>query len=293
MNATRRAPAKVNLFLDVVAQRPDGYHDIQTVFLPIPALADTVSVAVAAHAENAITLTCDDPDLPTDASNLCCRAAAAFAAAVPTARGCRIALTKRIPVAAGLGGGSSDAAAVLLALNDLAGRPLPGPDLAALARSLGADVPFFLDPRPSLASGIGDVLTPIACTLDAGVVLVNPRFPVSAAWAYANLARCPRSPPPALSTLLAALALGDLATTAATAYNALDPAVRDKFPLLDRIRDCLLDGGCLAAMVSGSGPTVFGLCPPRVTATAGDLVQGRFGTAVRVVTATVPSCPPA
>jgi 4-diphosphocytidyl-2-C-methyl-D-erythritol kinase len=170
-----------------------------------------------------------------------------------------VEIAKRIPVAAGMGGGSADAAATLLALNDLCGHCLSSEGLHRLAATIGADVPFFLDPRPALGEGIGDRLRPVPLACDLSLVLVNPGFPVPVAWSYANLDRVPRPAAPDCDALLAAMAAGDFAGMASGVYNALGFAVRDKFPLLDMLRQSLLAAGCAAVAVSGSGPTLFGL----------------------------------
>jgi 4-diphosphocytidyl-2-C-methyl-D-erythritol kinase len=252
-------PAKINLYLDVRGRRKDGYHDIRTVFAALPGLVDTVSLEQVSAA--GLSVCCDRPEVPTDERNLCWRAATEYASRVGLVPAWRVAIGKRIPVAAGLGGGSSDAAAALRLLNaGAAGRSLPPLALAELARKLGADVPFFLDPGVRLAEGIGEVLRPVACRSPVPVVLLNGGFPVPASWAYANLRRCGQPEPPALAGLLAGLEQGEIAAVARHCFNALEFAVIDKFPLVELMLEFLRQSGCLAAHVSGSGPTVFGIC---------------------------------
>ncbi len=259
MTITRSVPGKINLFLEVLGKRPDGYHDLRTVFLPVEEPQDEVTVSL--RAEAGLEVFCDQPGVPGGEENICGRAARAFATAAAREPRWRIAIAKRIPVAAGMGGGSADAAATLLALNQLAGEPLDQPTLHQLAAKLGADVPFFLEPRPALGEGIGDRLRPLSLGCDLGLVLVNPGFPVPVAWSYANLNRVPRPPAPACAALLEALAAGDMDGIAAGVHNDLEYAVRDKFPLVEMLRARLLAAGCAAVAVSGSGPTLFGLTP--------------------------------
>lgn len=276
MPYTLNAPAKINLYLRVIGRRPDGYHDLETVFWPLPGLYDTLTLEP--RAKPGITLTCSDPELPGDEKNLAWRAAKAFAesAGVPTAW--RLHLEKRIPVAAGLGGGSSDAAAVLRLLNDHHGHPLTDAKLHALARGLGADVPFFLQPVPALATGIGDTLT--ALTVGATVLpllLINPGVPISTAWAYRHWDTAPLPPAPPVTDAVAALAAGDLSRLAAASYNSLEHCALRKFPALQLLLEFLrAQPGCLATHISGSGATVYALCQPGVPGVLAEAVRQRF-----------------
>jgi 4-diphosphocytidyl-2-C-methyl-D-erythritol kinase len=283
-SAVRTAPAKINLYLNVLGQRDDGYHAIETVFLPLPSPADTI--AVTHTPGRTLSLRCDVPELPAGDGNLCWQAATALAEELSVAPCWRIELEKRIPVAAGLGGGSSDAAATLLALSDLQEAPIADARVRAIAARLGADVPFFLRPSPALATGVGEMLrtVPLAATLH--LLLLNPRFPVSAAWAYRNRTRVSLPEPPPLDALLQAMATGDVPRIAALSYNALEHAVRDKFPLVAMLCELMVEHGCLAAHVSGSGPTVYGLFaePPQAAAEA---ARDAFGAAVWVHTTRV------
>jgi 4-diphosphocytidyl-2-C-methyl-D-erythritol kinase len=259
MKLAAPSPAKINLFLNIVGQRADGYHDIDTVFLPLDAPSDTVSLD--RRDAPGIDIGCDVSVVPTDERNLCWRAASAFAAAAGCEPRWHIEIAKRIPVAAGLGGGSSNAATLLRLLNRTVPVPLAPETLRAVAVSLGADVPFFLDPTPCRATGIGEQLTPVPCRAALPLVLLHAGFPVAAAWAYREADRIERPAAPSATDVLAALAAGDTAAAARYAYNALEFAVCRKFPLVEMMFEFLRANGCLAAHVSGSGPTVFGVCP--------------------------------
>ena len=257
-------PAKVNLFLKVVARRPDGYHDLENVFLPLPDLHDTLTLEPLPDDDDSPTrLVADGPyAVPTDASNLCLKAVAAFAQATGLAPRIRLQLTKRIPVAAGLGGGSSDAAATLLLLNRHCRTCLTDSQLQAIAATLGADVPFFIRPQLALGTGRGDRLAPIDAAPTLTLLLLTPAFPVPVAWSFAH-----RLPPPAdapeLTALLDALRRQPASpeTLAALCRNDLEHALFRKFPLLDLMRQRLLDAGAHAVHVSGSGPSLFAIVP--------------------------------
>lgn len=272
------ARPKTNLYLDVLGKRADGYHEIATVFLPLAAPAD--EIVITPSADGALRVACDHPGVPDGPGNLCWRAASVFAREAGLASAWQVDLHKRIPVAAGLGGGSSDAATVLRLLDAMHPGAIPAARLAVLAAELGADVAFFLDPRPALGRGIGEVLTPVACGAPLEIVLANPGFPVSAAWAYAHRRDVPVPPAPALDGFLAALAAGAVDEVARLTYNALEHGVLEKFPLVRMLRDGLLEQGCLSAHVSGSGPTVYGICRPGTGRAAVGWLQQRYGDAV-------------
>jgi len=258
------APAKINLFLKVTGKRPDGYHELDSLMQKLR-LGDTLIVELV---DRGISLTCSDPDLPIGEDNLAWRAARYFFSHTGWMGGARISLEKKIPVAAGLGGGSSDAAAVLLALNRLCGTGLSEEELAGLGFSLGADVPFFVRPAPAaLARGIGERLSPVPGLPPGPVLLVNPGFPVSTKWAYENLALTSEGNPYILAPDSAPLSNGyfgpgpiDIKTTEAAVFaNDLESVTIGRYPEIGRIKESLLGFGARIALMSGSGPTVFGL----------------------------------
>ncbi len=254
------APAKLNLGLRLVARRPDGYHEIETVFLPV-ALYDRVWVD--SRSSPGIAVESDDPALACDATNLAWRAAEQTARALGVPAAVSIRLEKRIPVAAGLGGGSSDAAAVIASMEALHGQRLARAERRAVARSLGADVPFFLDPRPALARGIGEILEPLPGVPEATWLLVVFGFGVStpdayrAASAELTLERAPTS-------IAALRAAGDLPSLSS---NDLEAVVARRHPEIAAARRALEQVGAISTGMSGSGPTVYGRFPDSAAAT--------------------------
>ena len=230
-----------------------------------------------------ITLTCDDPRLPTDDSNLALRAAKALAEALGTERGAKIDLKKRTPLAAGLGGGSSNAAATLLGLDRLWKLKAPSKKLHALAASLGSDINFFLAGGAALCRRRGEKIEPIRCKFSGAILLVNPGFGISTKWAYESWARATTEsrltvPPPEVSLLLRALAEDDLTGVSRCLFNSLEaPSIR-KFPVLELVKRAMRDNGAVGALMSGSGATVFGLFPDAKLAKASARkVREQFG----------------
>jgi len=253
----RQAPAKVNLGLAVHRKRPDGYHDISTIFLKI-SLADTLHFEAMPRD---IVVRCDHPEVPGDARNLVYQAAAALQPLAP-GRGVRLHLQKAIPVAAGLGGGSSDAAATLLGLNALWELHLSPAELLQYARRLGADVPFFLLPTvAALGRGRGDELEPVACPQPFFLVLVKPRVAVSTAWVYHQLTFELTPRVNHTNILKPYLESGDIASLGAACCNDLEAVVLPHFPVVQDVKHALQQPGVLGVCMSGSGPTVYALCP--------------------------------
>jgi len=246
----RLCPAKINLYLKVLGRRPDGYHDLVTVMQPLT-LADELRVTPG----EGLTLECRHPEVPSGPDNLVWRAAQKFGAAVGQEPRVHLHLVKKIPVAAGLGGGSSDAAGTLLSLNQLAGNPLNLPTLHELAAELGADVPFFLRPGPAVGRGIGASLSPLDLP-PYWYVLLNPGLAVSTSWVYGNLN-------------LAALTLAgtpvpeswDPGRPEDWVANDLESVTLSRYPELRDLLAGLAQAGAKARGMSGSGPTLFGIFP--------------------------------
>jgi 4-diphosphocytidyl-2-C-methyl-D-erythritol kinase len=262
------APAKVNLILDVVGKRPDGYHDVAMLMVRL-SLHDRVRVALTPGRD--IVVSCPGLELAVGEQNIAARAARLLLDHTGVEIGVNIGIDKQIPAAAGLGGGSSDAAAVLLALNDLLATGLSRSELRSLGVRLGADVPFFLcGEMAAWATGIGEILEPWHGLPPCHLVLVNPRFAVPTAWVYQNLglthyrhmSKLPRFPERMED--LAGLLRNDLETVTAVRH-----------PEIGEIKERLVKAGALGALMSGSGPTVFGVFagPAEAEAAAGRLAQ--------------------
>lgn len=252
-----RAPAKVNLFLAVTGRRADGYHELLTLMCPVglwdELRFDFSGSGIAAH--------CQAPEVPAGEGNIVHRAAALFAqrlaaAGRPPLPGVRIRLTKHIPTAAGLGGGSSDAAAVLQVLNRQAGEPFGLPELEGLAVALGADVPFFLHGRPMLASGIGERLEAVDGLPPRWVVIVYPGFGIPTAAVYRDLnlelTKCGKK-------IKKNLLKNGIFDVESLLCNDLEAVSAAKHPEIISIKAELIHAGASGALMSGSGSSVFGL----------------------------------
>jgi 4-diphosphocytidyl-2-C-methyl-D-erythritol kinase len=247
------AAAKVNLALEVLGRRADGYHEVVTVMQTVE-LSDRIVLEDAAPLELRTTA----PGVPTDTSNLALRAAMLLREAAAVDRGVTITLDKRIPVAAGLGGGSTDAAAVLLGCNRLWGLRWPIARLGEVAIMLGMDVPFFLGGGAALATGRGEKLEGMR-GLAMALVLVNPRYPSSTAEAYGRLTPAMYSDGARAGAVAEALRRRRSGRVAGNLYNGLEAAVAPAQPEIERMKAALLAAGALGALMSGSGPTVFGV----------------------------------
>lgn len=253
-----QAPAKVNLTLRIVAKLPDGYHELDSVMQKLD-LCDTLFLSRLA--KPGIQLSCPDSDLPEDDSNLVFQAAASFFQATGLAKthGVSIILEKRIPVAAGLGGGSSDAGAVLTGLNRLFATELSEEKLLSLAVALGADVSFFTISSSAVrAKGIGERMASVASLTDCSVLLVNPGFSVSTAWVYKNFTLTITDKVSILSDSHKNDVLG---VNCFPLYNDLERVTVGRYPEIENIKKVMLENGALDALMSGSGPTVFGVFP--------------------------------
>jgi 4-diphosphocytidyl-2-C-methyl-D-erythritol kinase len=283
MTLERQSPCKINLLLNVLGKRPDGFHELETVLQPIP-LYDQLTFAPAPAG---ILLTCDSPELPTDSSNLVYRAARDFLDAVKFTGGVRIHLHKNIPLAAGLGGGSSNAATTLLALNELFGHPLAASQLQEMAAALGSDVPFFLQDGPALGTGRGERIVPVApfpALRNSWVLLVHPGFGVPTPWAYQHLAEFPdalHGTPGRAEALIKVLDAKSIEEAKSYFYNALEYPVFCKYALLGIYQAFLLEHGAVVARMSGSGSTTFALFVERTAAEAAAAkFKANFGSSV-------------
>jgi 4-diphosphocytidyl-2-C-methyl-D-erythritol kinase len=280
MTLEKQSPCKVNLLLNILGKRADGFHEVETVMHPVRVF-DTISLE---RKGSHIELTCNEPSLPTDSRNLVFRAASLFLKTANIREGIRLRLEKRIPLAAGLGGGSGNAAVTLLGLNELFGKPLDAARLQALAASLGSDVPFFLQTKPALGTGRGERIQPLdsfPASRNAAFLLIHPGFGVDTAWAYQRLARFPEAlnGKPGRATKLISLLQGtELKLAAAELYNSLEAPVLEKYPLLALFQEFLRADGADAALMSGSGSTTFAIVRSQAAAeTLAEKVRSKFG----------------
>ena len=244
----------MNLALEVLGKRGDGYHEIATVLQAVD-LFDRLTMETA----DILSLHADDPELPTDDGNLVMRAARLLQKTAGIEKGARLRLQKRIPVAAGLGGGSSDAAATLLGLNRLWGLRWPRARLQELAVELGMDVPFFLGTGRAVARGRGERLQALPGGGGYALVLVNPRTPLSTREVYGRVPAGWHAEPTGTERVIEALRRRNVAALAAALTNNLERVVEPVLPVIGRMKAALLAAGALGAIMSGSGPTVFGL----------------------------------
>ena len=268
MSLEKDSPCKVNLLLNILGKRPDGFHELETVMHPVQ-FCDHL---VFSRGGRGIQLTCSNHSLPTDARNLVHRAAASFLQAAGLNEGVQIQLEKKIPPAAGLGGGSGNAATTLLGLNELFGEPLQLHQLTSLAAALGSDIPFFLQTKPALAIGRGEKIIacePFPALKGAFFLLIHPGFGISTAWAYQNLARFPvalNGRPGRAEKLISVLQTGDLAAASSEFYNSLEAPALEKYPILALFQEFLRANGAAATLMSGSGSTTFAVLQDRALA---------------------------
>ncbi len=248
---TLRSPAKINLCLSVLGKRPDGYHDVE-MLMQMVGLYDEVTVALAPAG---ISITCDAGSVPSGEGNTAWKAAAEILRISGKNPGLTISIKKNIPVAAGLGGGSGNAAAVLAAANKLLGAGLNADRLSEIGARIGMDVPFFLSGPTALARGRGEIVTSLPPLPPFWVLLANPGFETSTAWVYKNLTL-------GLTKKVDCNKIARLTTArniAAELHNDLETVTKAAHPVIGEIEEALIAQGALGVRMSGSGPTVFGV----------------------------------
>lgn len=252
------ANAKINLTLDVTARRSDGYHEVSMIMQSLD-LHDVLDIEQIQG--DSIILTCDNNSLPCDDSNLIIRAAKALMTYAGRKDGLKMRLSKNIPMAAGLAGGSADAAAALVGINELMGYGLNKEELKSIGAKLGADIPFCIQGGTCLAEGIGEILTPIDPMPDCYTVLVKPPFDVSTKYVYEHLDAIPydRLTHPDTHKMTELIKAGSVADIAAGIGNILEEVTVTGYPEISDIKSSLLSFGALGVLMSGSGPTVYAL----------------------------------
>jgi len=251
-----KAYAKINLGLDVIRKRPDGYHDIKTIMQTV-SLYDTVIIRKTRF--QTVTVSSNLNFLPTDQRNLAYKAVQVFREKYPFREGLNIYLNKRIPVSAGLAGGSADAAATLKGLDRLYKTELSPEELMSLGLKVGADVPFCLLTGTALAEGIGEKLQPLPPMPDCHILLVKPDINVSTKYVYENLRLNEEIRHPDIDAMHEALRNKDLYRLASLMENILETVTAREYPIIEEIKDKMKENGALASLMSGSGPTVYGI----------------------------------
>jgi 4-diphosphocytidyl-2-C-methyl-D-erythritol kinase len=273
------APAKVNYRLDVLAKRPDGYHDLRMVMQRIN-LCDLIDITLTD--EPGIRVTCDRAGVPDGPGNIAWRAADLLLQLTDGSLGIDITITKRIPVAAGMGGGSSDGATVLKGVNELLGLGLSDQRLMEIGVKLGADVPFFIFGKTALAEGIGEILSPIEQIPQVWLAIINPNIHVSTAWVYQNLQLTSGQYKNIMPRLFK-----NVTDICAILSNDLESVTVKRYPIIAGIKEQLCAAGACGALMSGSGPTVFGVFADETGArrAAEELAQhsGWFTAAVKTL----------
>jgi len=275
---TIEAPAKVNYRLDVLRKRPDGYHELRMVMQRID-LCDSIEITLTDNP--GIRVVCGRDGVPDGPGNIAWRAADLLLKLADRKPGIDIKITKRIPVAAGMGGGSSDGAAVLMGVNELLGLGLSDQRLMEIGVTLGADVPFFIFKRTALAEGIGERLSPIERVPTAWLAIVNPNIHVSTAWVYQNLQLTTGRNENIIPRFYESIA-----DVCAILSNDLESVTVKRHPIIAEIKGQLLRAGACGALMSGSGPTVFGVFESEAAArrAASDLARnGWFSAAVKTL----------
>lgn len=253
---TIRAMAKVNLGLDVLRRREDGYHEVKMIMQTVD-LYDELELIK--KDEPGISVFCDTAELPCDEHNLIYKAVKHLTEFHEIPCGVEIALKKKIPIAAGMAGGSTDAAAALSGMNTLFSLGLSNDELAKIAVKIGADVPYCLYGGTYLSEGIGEILTPLPPAPDCYMVIAKPGIGVSTKYVYENLHIETVTKHPDIDGMIETIRQNDLQKMAAKMENVLETVTIKRYPEIDRMKKTLLANGALNALMSGSGPTVFAL----------------------------------
>ncbi len=250
------AYAKINLGLDVLGRTDNGYHIVKMIMQSID-LHDVLTFSLGKDKE--ITIKSSNSKIPTDNHNLIWKVANQLQEKYGVTEGVTVELEKYIPMAAGMAGGSTDAAATYKALNELWNLNMGVDEMCELAVNLGADIPYCIKGGTALSEGIGEKLTPVADMPDCHILIAKPKLDVSTAWAYTTLDASPIEKHPDIDGMISALKNKDLQGIADRLGNVLEPVTAGKYGVIEDIRQIMLANGALGARMSGSGPTVFGI----------------------------------
>jgi 4-diphosphocytidyl-2-C-methyl-D-erythritol kinase len=281
---TRNAYAKVNLALDVLRRREDGYHDVCMIMQNL-SLYDTLTFTMEEADTLAITLSCDKEFVPCDERNLIYKAIVLMGETYHLTGHIHVELVKRIPVEAGMAGGSTDCAAAFHAMRELYGLDVSDQELMKLGVKLGADVPYCIMAKTALSEGIGEVLTEVAPLPDCYVVVSKPTISVSTKMVYENLHANELQHHPDVAGMIEALKQGDLSGVASRMENVLETVTTKLYPQIEEIKQSMKESGAENAIMSGSGPTVFGLYREKAIAEqAAEKIRQQYGLSEVYVT---------
>lgn len=274
-----RAYAKINIGLDVLRRRPDGYHEVKMIMQTVDIYDDLL---LERTAKPGIYLQTDKEELPTNQDNLICRAAALLLKEKKITEGVKISLTKRIPIAAGMAGGSSDAAAAMRGLNVLFDMGYAVEELQRFGVKLGADIPYCIVGGTMLSEGIGEILTPLPEPPGAYLVVAKPDINVSTAFVYGNLHVERLQYHPDIDGMAQALSEGSLEGVCDRMGNVLETVTVPEYPVIEQIKSLMRQTGALNALMSGSGPTVFGIFTDKGQAESAAAAIGEKGLAGQI-----------
>lgn len=260
-----KAPAKINLTLDVLGRRPDGYHDLRMIMQTID-IYDELTIVHTGSPEIVLTMNKELPDKLAPEENLVYKAAQLMQKQYSLPYGFQIYLKKNIPAAAGLGGGSSDCAATLLGINRLCGLSLTKKELCEIGVTLGADVPFCIRKGTMLSEGIGEILTPLPDLPPLWALLIKPDFPISTGYVYTHLNLQHLHYHPDTTRAVDAISRRDAVALGQTLSNVLETVAFPEHPVLEELKELFLQNGAIGALMSGSGPTTYGLYQDEILA---------------------------
>lgn len=254
----KKAYAKVNLALDVLRRRPDGYHDVKMIMQNLD-IYDELEFSLEPSETTVITMEANKPEIPTDERNLICKAIRLMFEEYNLSGKIHVKLVKNIPVEAGMAGGSTDCAAAFHAVNELFDLGLTTEELMRLGVKIGADVPYCIMAKTALSEGIGEILTPVESLTDCCVLVVKPPVNVSTKMVYTNLKANELEKHPDVDGMIEALKSKDLNGVASRMENVLETVTTVLYPEIEVIKSEMKNMGALNAIMSGSGPTVFGI----------------------------------
>lgn len=268
---SEKAYAKINLSLDVLRRRPDGYHEVKMIMQTV-GICDILTIAKSEKKD--ISLRVGNAPLPCDRSNLIYKAAEMVIQQFQLQQGVEITLEKKIPIAAGMAGGSSDAAAMFRGMNRLFGLGMSLQDMQKLGVKIGADIPYCIMGGTALSEGIGEVLSPLPAPPEAYLVIAKPDIDVSTKFVYENLHADTLTMHPDVDGMVQALKAGDLGGITDRMGNVLETVTENAYPVISDIKELMKRRGAENALMSGSGPTVFGIFKEKAEAEkAGDALQ--------------------